>query len=111
MSSVDDYLRVRSGVRLESSRVPLRRWFERGWDRSEAVVFATKQRDGLQFAVFRIVLAVIAGCFPLLFRRPVVRKSRFPRLKLVCSLFFAAFISDISQRRESPARQLTARQP
>jgi hypothetical protein len=33
---------------------------------------------------------------------PVVGKSRYPRPKLVCSLFFTAFISDISQRQESP---------
>jgi hypothetical protein len=41
----------------------------------------------------------------------VVKKSEFPRPTLTGSLFFAAFISDISERRVSPAKQLTARRP
>jgi len=71
----------------------------------EAVVARTTK-----FAVFGVILAVIARCFPLLFRRPASSKGqRFRGQSSSGHCFFAAFISDISQRWESPARQLTAR--
>jgi len=56
----------------------------------------------------RLLSLAVSHCYS---AAPVVRKAQFPRPKLTSSPFFAAFISDISERWESPAKQLTARRP
>jgi hypothetical protein len=63
----------------------------------------------LLFTVLSWLLSLaVSRCY---FAAPGVKKSEFPPPKLAWSLFFAAFISDISQREEPPARQLPARRP
>jgi hypothetical protein len=73
---------------------------------------APAQYGNRQFAASGTILAVIAGCFPAVIQPTLVVKSQSFRGQSPSSrCFFAAFISDISKRRETTARRLTARCP
>jgi hypothetical protein len=66
-----------------------------------------RQYDNKQFAVFGTILAVIAGCFPSVIPPPAASKSQsFRRQSSSGRCSFAAFISDISQRLETPSEAI-----
>src|SRR5271155_3438374 len=63
--------------------------------------------SNLLFPVLYWLLSLaVSGCYS---AAHVVKKSEFPRPISSGRCFFAAFISDISQRQESPASQLTSK--
>jgi hypothetical protein len=61
-----------------------------------------EQRNRLQFAVSGIVLAVIAGCFPLLFRRPRRQKVTVSAAKPRQFAVFSRHLSAISASARNP---------
>src|SRR2546423_862366 len=86
-------------------RGPLRCWFGERYSSSANTTIR-------QFAVYSIILAVIAGCFPLLFRRARRKKIRVSAAKARLVVVLSLHLSAISaSARNHPARQLPARRP